>query len=338
VPVHDQRVSYVDHLLEEARVMPGVEAAGVTTNTPLTVLAWASRYECEGRPYDPSEVLMTSDRLVMPGYLETLGARLVKGRLITHDDRGHTTKVAVINEELAARCWPGLDPIGRRIRRISQALSQDWITVVGLVGNVRENRQNFRGTEPVWYVPYAQWNTARDLRLTIRTRSSAAIAGPMRELMRRLDPAQPTAAWADIETEVADVLATERLGSMVLAYFSIVSIVLVGLGVYAALAGYVGRQQRSIAVRRAVGAPSAHVLRLVVMKGVVLMMWGTLGGAIVALPLSRLMSGLVVGVEPLAWGRAVAAGVVLLCVSVVACVVPACRALRIDPAEALKSG
>ena len=338
LPVHAQRASFVGRLLEETRALPGVEAAGVTSNTPLTVLAWASRYECEGRPYDPSEVLMASDRLVTEGYLETIGARLVGGRMIARDDRADSPKVAVINEELAERCWPGQDPIGRRVRRISQALSQDWITVVGVVADVRENRQNFRGREPVWYVPYAQWSTARDLRLTIRAQSPASIVVPLRDVMHRLDPAQPMASWANVAGEVDDVLASERLGAVVLAYFSAVSTLLVGLGVYAALAGYVVRQHRSIGMRRAVGARSADVVRLVMVKGLVLMLWGTVVGAIVAFPLSRLMSGLAFDMKPLSWSRVLAAGVALLFLAAVACVVPVRRALRIDPMEALRSG
>ena len=337
LPVHAQRASFVERLLEETRALPGVEAAGVTSNTPLTVLAWASRYDCEGRPYDPSEVLMTSDRLVTEGYLETIGARLVRGRTIARDDRADSPKVAVVNEELAERCWPGQDPIGRRLRRISQALSQDWITVVGMVADVRENRQNFRGREPAWYVPYAQWTTARDVRLTIRARSPASIVVPLRDVMHRLDPAQPTTSWVNVASEVDDVLGSERLGAVVLAYFSAVSTLLVGLGVYAALAGYVVRQHRSIGMRRAVGARSADVVRLVVGKGLLLLFWGTLVGAIVAFPLSRLMSGLAFEVQPLSWGRVLAAALALVCLSAIACVVPACRALRIDPMKALRS-
>jgi hypothetical protein len=257
--------------------------------------------------------------------------------LITEHDRADTTKVAVINEELAVRCWPGQDPIGRRIRRISQALSQDWITVVGLVGDVRENRQNYRGKEPVWYVPYAQWNTARDLRLVIRTRNGAPVAAPLRALMSRLDPAQPVGAWADVAMEVKEVLAAERLGSLVLAYFSLVAALLVGLGIHAALAGYVVRQHRAIGLRLALGANDTHILGLVVAKGLALVLWGTVLGAVLALPLSRLMSGLVFGIEPLAWSRVLFAAVALLCLSAVACVVPALRALRTDPVEALKA-
>ncbi len=337
LPLHAERVSFLDRLLDETRALPGVEAAGVTSNTPLTVIAWASRYECEGRPYDPSEVLMTSDRLVTEGYLETLGVRLVKGRTIARDDRAESPKVAVVNEELAERCWPGQDPIGRRIRRISQALSQDWITVVGVVLDVRENRLNFRRREPAWYVPYPQWSTPRDLRLTIRTETPASMAASLREVMRRLDPAQPSASWANVADEVDDVLASERIGSVVLSYFSTVSTLMVGLGVYAALAGYVLRQRRSIGLRRAVGARSADVLRLVTKKGLVLLVWGMVLGAIASVPLARLMAPLAFEVNLLSWNRLAAAGLALLALAAIACLVPARRALAIDPMEALRS-
>jgi ABC-type lipoprotein release transport system permease subunit len=192
-------------------------------------------------------------------------------------------------------------------------------------------------------VPYAQWTTARDVRLTIRARSPASIVIPLRDVMHRLDPAQPATSWANVASEVDDVLASERLGAVVLAYFSAVSTLLVGLGVYAALAGYVVRQHRSIGMRRAVGARSADVVRLVVVKGLLLMLWGTVVGAIVAFPLSRLMSGLALpsapsgDVQPLSWMRVLAAALALVCLSAIACVVPARRALRIDPMEALRS-
>ncbi len=336
-PGHDQRAMFLDRLLEATRALPGVEAAGVTSNTPLTVLAWSSRYECEGRPYDPSEVLMTSDRLVTAGYLETLRVRLVKGRLIARDDRADGPRVAVINEELAARCWPGQDPIGRRLRRISQALSQDWITVVGIVEDIRENRQNFRSPEPVWYVPYAQWSSARDVRLTIRTSQTSSIAGSVRDVMRGLDPAQPASSWATVATEVDDVLASERLGTFVLAYFSVVSTLLVGLGVYAAVAGYVVAQERAIGMRRAIGATPADILALVARKGIRLAVWGTSIGLAAAVPGAQLASAFTIGVEPLSWTRALLAGAVLLGLSTIACFVPARRALRIDPADALRS-
>lgn len=336
-PVHANRAAFLEQLVEATRGLPEVDAAGVTSNTPLTVLAWSSRYECEGLPYDPSEVLMTSDRLVTEGYLETIGVRLVTGRLITRDDRADGPKVAVINQELAARCWPGQDPIGRRIRRISQALSQDWITVVGLVADVRENRQNFRRSEPVWYLPYAQWGTGRDVRLTIRTRGPASIAGPVREMLRRLDPAQPASSWGNVVAEVNDVLGTERLGSLVLGYFSAVSALLVGLGVYATVGGYVQRQHRSIGMRRAMGAGSRDILYLVARKGFLLVVWGAVGGTVIAWPIAQVMSAVTFGVEPLSWSRVLGGCAALIGLAGIACIPPARRALRIHPAEALKS-
>lgn len=189
----------------------------------------------------------------------------------------------------------------------------------------------------MWYVPYSQWSTARDLRLAIRARGSASIAGPVREVMRRLDPAQPMTAWANVATELNDVLASERLGSLVLAYFSAVSTLLVGLGVYAALAGYVVRQHRSIGMRRAIGAQPSDIFRLIITKGLLLMLWGTMIGAMIALPLLRAMSGLAFDVQPFDWSRILVASGTLLALSAVACIVPARRALRIDPIEALRS-
>lgn len=156
--------------------------------------------------------------------------------------------------------------------------------------------------------------------------------------MRRLDPAQPSASWTNVAGEVDDVLSSERIGAVVLAYFSTVSTLMVGLGVYAALAGYVTRQRRSIGLRRAVGARSVDVMRLVTKKGLVLLVWGMVLGAIASVPLTGLMSGLVFEVKLLSWNRLAAAGLALLALATIACLVPARRALAIDPMEALRSG
>jgi len=336
-PVHAERTAFVERLVEATRALPDVESAALTTNTPLTVTSWASRYECEGRPFDPAEVLMTSDRLVTERYLEVLGAQLVGGRSIERTDGPNTMKVAVVNEELASRCWSGRDPIGRRIRRISQALSQDWITVVGVVADVRENRQNFRGREPAWYVPYAQWNSAREARLAIRTRTPAAIAGQLRDVLNRLDPTLPVSPPVRVTDEVADVLATERLGALVLAYFSVTAAVLVGLGIYSAMAGYVARQRREIVTRLAIGASPPQVLRHVVLRGMTLVLWGTVVGAASAVPVARIMSSMVFGIQTADWALIALVAAALILLAGLASAAPAWRVLRLDPAEALKA-
>jgi len=336
-PVHAQRTAFVERLVEATRALPDVEAAALSTNTPLTVTSWASRYECEGRAFDPAEVLMTSDRLVTEDYLDVIGARMIGGRGLERNDGPSTMKVAVVNEELATRCWPSQDPIGRRIRRISQALSQDWITVVGIVADVRENRQNFRGREPAWYVPYAQWNSAREARLVIRTRNPGAIAGQLRDAINHIDPTLPVSPPSRVIDEVENVLSAERLGSVVLGFFSVIAAALVALGLYSAMAGFVARQRREIVTRLAIGATPSQVLGQVVLRGMKLVLWGTLLGIACAIPVARVMSSLVFGIESTDWAFITLVGTVLVLLAGLASMAPARRVLHLDPAEALKS-
>jgi hypothetical protein len=280
---------------------------------------------------------MTSDRLVTEGYLEVLGAQLIDGRSVERTDGPDSMKVAVVNEELARRCWSGQSPIGRRIRRISQALSTDWITVVGVVRDVRENRQNFRGREPAWYVPYAQWSSAREARLAIRTRTPTAVAGQLRQVLNALDPTLPVSPPVRIEGEVAEVLATERLGAVVLTYFSIAGAILVGLGIYSAMAGYVARQRREMVTRLAIGASPARILRHVVIRGMALVLWGTMLGAACSVPVARIMSGVVFGIESGDWVPIALTAPTLILLSGLASAIPAHRALRLNPAEVLRA-
>src|SRR5262249_2776177 len=144
--------------LERVRALPGVVAAGTTSNLPLQRgVTLDSVFDVEGRPpANPTDVPMTAHRLVTAGYLETMGMTLQRGRLI--EARGHAgaPPVAVVREELARQGWPGQDPLGKRVRRLRGGQAGPWMSVVGVVRDVKEDRFNFRIDRPAWYLPYAQ--------------------------------------------------------------------------------------------------------------------------------------------------------------------------------------
>src|SRR5262249_29459572 len=156
--------------------LPGVEATGLTTNLPCDLVSLDSVFEVEGRtPVDPADVPITAHRMVTPGYLETLRLRLVRGRFLDARDRADALPVAVVSEELARQAWPGQNAIGRRLRRVVAGRTDlPWLTVVGVVSDVKEDRFNFRIDRPVWYLPYAQQPLplAVDLPLNLVVRSS----------------------------------------------------------------------------------------------------------------------------------------------------------------------
>jgi hypothetical protein len=153
-----RQVQFMEQVIERVESLPGIVAAGMTTNVPLQRgVTLDSVFEVEGRPRaNPSDVPITGHRLVTPGYPETIGVTLLKGRMLDARDREGALPVAVVSEELVRQAWPGEDPIGKRLRRVRTGERGPWMTVVGVVKDVREDRFGFRVIRPVWYLPYAQ--------------------------------------------------------------------------------------------------------------------------------------------------------------------------------------
>ena len=168
-----QRVAFAEQVVDRVKSLPGVLSAGTTTNIPLErEIAFDSIFNVEGRPaVNPNDVPITSHRIVSPDYLKTLGVTLTKGRLIDEKDRADSVPVVVISEELARQGWPGEDPIGKRVRRIRAGQPLPWMTVIGVVKDVKEDLFNYRVNRPVWYVPYAQVENNFPLNLVVCTRS-----------------------------------------------------------------------------------------------------------------------------------------------------------------------
>src|SRR5881394_2657256 len=191
---HRQRVAFVDQVLERVKILPGVLSAGTTTNIPLErEISYDSVFSVEGRPpINPNDVPITSHRLVSPDYLKTLGVTLIKGRLIDESDRAGKPPVVVISEELARQAWPGEDPLGKRVKRVRPTQDFPWMTVIGVVKDVKEDLFNYRINRPVWYVPYAQVENNFPVNLVVRTRGNpASVTSAIREAIYSVDPDQP---------------------------------------------------------------------------------------------------------------------------------------------------
>jgi putative ABC transport system permease protein len=155
---YGKRIAFADEVVERTRNLAGVVSAGTTTNIPLErETGYDAIFDVEGRPSpNPNDVPITAHRVVSPGYLETLGITLIRGRLINQNDRANSLPIVVVSEEFARQAWPGKDPLGKRVRRIRAGQIFPWMTVVGVVKDVKEDLFNYRNNRPVWYVPYAQ--------------------------------------------------------------------------------------------------------------------------------------------------------------------------------------
>jgi len=320
-----------------------VAAAGITTNVPMqrgTTLD--SIFEVEGRPRaSPSEVPITAHRLVSPGYPAAIGVSLVVGRLLDEGDREGSLPVAVVSEELVRQAWPGEDAIGKRVRRVRAGQRGPWMTVVGVVRDVNEDRFNFRVRRPVWYLPFAQQTfappVALPLELVVRTNGNpAGLAAAVRTAVRAVDPDQPVATVMQLREQLADVLIGERFSAVLIAALAAAGLLLAALGLYGVMAYTVGRRTGEIGLRLALGARPRDVLRLVVGQGVGLVAAGLLLGVGGAWALTRLLASSLYEVSPTDPVTFAVVAVVLTAAGLVACWVPARRAIRIDPMASVR--
>jgi predicted permease len=335
-------VAFYRALLDRVRGLPGVHAAGLVRSLPLAASIGDWGLDIEGYVESPGNHAKGDWQVVSDGAFEALGERLVRGRTLAAGDTAEALPVAVVNETLARTYWPGQDPIGKRMR-MGSATTRPWMTVVGLVRDERHNGVTAAIKEK-FFVPYAQFpraregDAARGMTLVLRVAGEPMrLVNPIRAEVRALDPRLPVAN-VRLMTDVVDAsMATPRLTGTLLTIFAGLALVLAAVGVAGVLAYLVSRRRREIGIRMALGASRANVLGLIVRRGVLYAGAGIAAGIAAALFLTRLMEGLLFGVAPRDPLTFVAVSAILLVIAVVASLIPALRAARVDPLEALRA-
>jgi putative ABC transport system permease protein len=335
-----RRVGFADRVLERTLNLPGVVSAGMTTNIPLErEIAYDAIFDVEGRPpSDPNNVPITSHRIVSPDYLETLGVTLIRGRLINKNDRAESQPVVVVSEEFARQAWPGDDPIGKRVRRIRAGQIFPWMTVVGVVKDVKEDLFNYRINRPVWYVPYAQVENDFPLNLVVRTRVDPISLTPaLRDVVHENDPDQPISNVMTMNTVLSNVLVTERFGAVLMAALAISGLLLACIGLYGVMAYSVTQRTGEIGLRVALGAQPRHVLALIVGQGFKLTLLGVFIGLVVAWATTQLLVSLLFEIKATDPATFISISLLLVSIALLACLVPARGALSVDPMVALRA-
>ena len=330
--------------IERVRASAGVVAASAGTTVPLLNDQGVWDFEIDGRakPAAGQVAWNAAAVVVRPGYFETLGVPVVHGRSFTPQDDERSATVVVINEAMAAKYFPGEDPLGRRIRIVGVTTPEGWMTIVGVSRDVRTESLD-EPARPSYHFVQSQTprfgdGPFRTMSIIARTSGSTdATLGTLRSAVRELDP---TIALYDVQTADAIIdqsVARPRFTTVLLSLFASIGLVLGASGIYGVLAFTVARRTQEIGIRRALGAPPSHVIREVVAGGMAPVVLGLVIGVLGSYWTSKFWSSQLFGVsstDPAVYA-AVVAGVLL--VGLAATIVPARRALRVDPLVALRT-
>jgi predicted permease len=329
----DERIlTTFERIEQEFRSIPGVRTVGGTMALPLSGQDGRRGVGIEGREPTPDVPTRAHPRSITPGYFQAMGIRLTAGRTFTDADRADSPLVTIVNETMARRYWPDSSPVGKRV---IIGGTDDWREVVGVVRDVRHWGLD-RAVNPEMYVPEQQL-VFNSLTFAISTDGDpAGLTGAVRERLRVVDPDLPMSNVRTMDQVAARSVASRRSGMVVLGIFSLLALVLAAAGIYGVMAHLVALRTPEIGVRMTLGAQPADVVRLVLKEGVMQAAIGLAIGLGAAMVLMRWFRTMLYEVSPTDPATLAGVSVLLLGTAVLACVIPARRAMRVDPVTALR--
>ena len=328
-----------DELSEQIASLPGVTAQAAVSALPLAGSAWGS-IEVEGYTPPPNEREQQIDqRIATPDYFRAMQIRLIKGRVFSESDTANTQPVAVIDEKMAAHFWPGGDALGKRIRNPNDP-DFPWSTIVGVVQFVKQyGAESDRGMA-AYYAEKQEGGGAlfgASMYVVARTSSDpATAASAIEHKVHAIDPDVPVYDVATMDARLHDSFARQRFSMAMLGGFAVVALALAAVGVFGVMSYVVSQGTRDIAIRLALGAQPSSVLALIVKQGMTLACTGIASGLLGSLMLSRVIQDLLYGVRATDPLTLTEVSLVLLVATLAACYVPTRRAMRVNPAVALR--
>ena len=336
-----QLTAYFDRALPELRAVPGVRGVGTTTVMPFGGSWGTSSFEIEGYQVPEDQPGPWGDvRVVSPGFFDALRIPLLQGRLLTEHDTDRRPRVAVIDEEFVRRYWPGENPLGKRLAfgpppEATDTSARDWIEVVGVVGHTKH--EGLDGDDRLQlYLPYHQ-APQRFMAVAVRTAGDPARhLAALRGALRAVDPDVPVSNPRTMNELIELSVGQRRLSMMLLSLFSGIALLLASIGIYGVMSYSVTQRSRELGVRIALGAGRADVLRLVLRQGMSLAIIGIAIGVGTALLLTRVIESQLFGVRASDPVTFVSVAVLLGVTALAANLVPAVRAMRMDPAVVLR--
>lgn len=331
----DQRATLTAQILDEIERLPGVESAGAGTGLPPDLAQRITRFEVEGREIANADERSAYFIAISPDYFKSMGASLAEGRSFNKLDNQNAPKVVIIHESLARRLFPNEDPVGKRLKLINPEHEPDWRTIVGVVKDIRYSGLD-DSDRPAIYTPFAQtpflWSY-----MFIRTKGAPQqMAGSIRSAVKSVNPNLVAAGIRPMEQLVHQSIARPRFNVLLIGSFAALALILASIGIYGVISYSVAQRTREIGIRIALGASRTDILRTVLGRGTVLTSLGVVIGVAASFALTRLMSSLLFGVSATDPVTFISVSALLVAVSLLASYIPARRAMKVDPIEALR--
>jgi predicted permease len=341
-----KQIGFFHSALERLANSPGVESAAAGVPLPFSGFGNSASFSIEGRELAPGDPGPHGDyRQVSPGYFETMGIQLLRGRTFTDQDRLGTQPVTVIDENLARQYWPNQNPLGQQIRNGAPDSKDAWRTIVGVVAPVRHSQVAgdesssegvIGGAKGVYYYPLYQVESNSAFLIARTNGVAAGLGTTIREAVHAVDPGQPVSDLKTMEQRVTLSLGPRRSAVALLSVFAVMALSLAAVGLFGLVRYNVAQRTQEIAVRIALGASRADVFKMVLVDGLRLVVFGVGGGLLAAFALTRVMTGLLYGVSPTDPMTFAGMAVLLALVALLASWLPAQRATRVDPLVALR--
>jgi putative ABC transport system permease protein len=332
-----KRVAFFRQAVAQMQALPGVEAAGAVNAIPFASFPSGTSVDVEGRPILPvTQKLKTSVVVTDANYFRAMRIPLKRGRLFTDQEAAEPRHVVIINEMFALKHFPNEDPLGKRVTIYMKDDAQNQpCEIIGIVGDSKHMKLDTQ-IRPMAYWPHPELATS-GMTFVIRTQGDASsIASAARNVLRALESDLPSPEVRTMESLIGTSMARERFNTLLLAVFAVVALLIAGVGIYGVMAYSVAQQRHDIGVRMALGARKSDVLLMVVRKGMTLAFVGVAIGVGVSLVLTRLMKTLVFDVSVTDPATFVVIVLLLSAVALLACLIPARRATKVDPMVALR--
>jgi len=327
----NERVTFYEQAIERIRALPGIECVSAISMRPITSYTNDHDFSIKGRSFPPGSSPNAEYRQVTTDYFECIKIPLIKGRTFFFMDRGAGRHVIIVNRELVRRYFPDVDPIGQILQ-----ISGKEKEIVGVVGDVKQTDLSNQRWRPFMYEPITQ-NCPRGMSLMVRTAGHPAdLAQAVCQQIWDIDPDQPILRTATMPGIIAESISVERFCTILLAFMGGFALLMAVAGLYAVMAYGVNERTNEIGIRMALGAHTNDILKLVTRRGLVLTGIGLSIGLVGASVLMRFMSGMLYQISATDPVIFIVVPLILLVVALLACYLPARRAAKIDPMEALR--